>query len=222
MNLNNQLMLKTLCHQLHRLLALLFTSEREEKKNQWLTFYTSALTIYFHMRLYSIVPCLCQLQFTLSCCFMGLIHAAYGPDSSSAVENSPHSIRRPSGRRSHLVNAKGETCRYTLASLNPPSRSFLSLPLPPPRRPVVLGLYKQPSAQRQPLPCRRTKAAFTSTFWWPSEGNVVVAGRCPLDHRSPALHHRGYYVCLLWAETKGEECQVPLGQTCTSINGAHV
>lgn len=69
-------------------------------------------------------------------------------------------------------------------------RPLLSLlPLPNPRGPL-LGLYKQPPEPGATPPCRSTKAAFTSTFWWPSEGNVVVAGRCLLDHRSTALYQR--------------------------------
>lgn len=61
-----------------------------------------------------------------------------------------------------------------------------SLSQPPPSTPcgLLLRLCKQLNIQwptpHQP-PGRNTKAAFTSTFWWPSEGNVVVAGCCLLD-----------------------------------------
>lgn len=88
---------------------------------------------------------------------------------------------------------------------------------PPPRAVCCWGCTNSPAPRATP-PRQRTKAAFTSTFWWPSEGNVVVAGRCLSDHRSPALYRCGCYVCLL---SCGEECQV-LGWMYMSVSCVRV
>lgn len=130
---------------------------------------------------------------------MWQIHdSPYSLDIYIATCDNFFSIYPPSGRLSHLVNPKGETCRCTTAPLNP----FPALFQPPPSnpaQPVVGAVQTAPEPSATP-PGWSTKAAFTSTFWWPSEGNVVVAGRCLLDHRSTALYQRVITFCLLWLE----------------------
>lgn len=108
--------------------------------------------------------------------FMWQIHdSPYSLDIYIATCDNFCSIYPPSGRLSHLVNPKGETCRCTTAPLNP----FPALFQPPPSnpaQPVVGAVQTAPEPSATPAGWS-TKAAFTSTFWWPSEGNVVVAGR---------------------------------------------
>lgn len=84
-------------------------------------------------------------------------------------------------------------CRCTTAPLNPtpppPPGLFSATPSSNPAQPVVGAVQTAREPNATPLGWS-TKAAFTSTFWWPSEGNVVVAGRCLLDQRSTALYQR--------------------------------
>lgn len=124
-----------------------------------------------------------------------VIHCAVFLNSDSAVSCSCDRLMHPLmtfcsiyphwGRLSHLVHPKGETCRYTMASLNPaasPSWPFSASPFHPMWSVVeAVQTAQHPVATPHQPPGRNTKAAFTSTFWWPSEGNVVVAGCCLLD-----------------------------------------
>lgn len=124
-----------------------------------------------------------------------VIHCAVFLNSDSAVSCSCDRLMHPLmtfcsiyphwGRLSHLVHPKGETCRCTMASLNPaasPSWPFSASPFHPMWSVVeAVQTAQHPVATPHQPPGRNTKAAFTSTFWWPSEGNVVVAGCCLLD-----------------------------------------
>lgn len=98
------------------------------------------------------------------------------------------SLHAPSSRFSHLVHSKGETPVCTMALLNPPLMAFLSSRIPP-SNPELLVAEAVQTAQR-PLPPSHwnTKAAFTSAFWWPSEGNVIIAGCSMLYPRGAALY----------------------------------
>lgn len=74
---------------------------------------------------------------------------------------------------------KGEACRCTTAPLKYHISPFHRLPpTPNPSTGCCWGCTNTSWAQRAPPhphpPLGSTKAAFTSMFWWPSEGNVVV------------------------------------------------
>lgn len=80
----------------------------------------------------------------------------------------------PPSRFSHLVNTKKWNLQVHNGLFEPPP----VLSQPPPRLPRAAccwGCTNSPAPSATP-PFGSTKAAFTSTFWWPSEGNVVVAG----------------------------------------------
>lgn len=108
------------------------------------------------------------------------------------------------GKRSHLINPKGETCRCTTVSLNPPP-PFLSLPPISPRS-LLLGLYKQPCARCHPSPSKH-KGGFYQYVLVTFRGQCCCSWTLSAGPQKSRSVSEGHYVCLLCSE----ECQV-LGQ----------
>lgn len=111
----------------------------------------------------------CVLYFCVTCLFVSFLHFVMSFCSHYS----------PSGSFSHLVCPKGET-----TPLSWPFSAHAS-----PFQPELLVAEAVQTARR-PLPPSHsnTKAAFTSAFWWPSEGNVIIVGCSMLYHRVTVLY----------------------------------